>query len=100
MRRYFYFILYFFSDLYLFFTSRRLRVIAYHDITNPQYFDSQIKYLKHNYNLIDIQVVKDHIIRNKQIPRKSLLITFDDGDLTVLKQGLPILQKYRIPAVL
>ena len=87
---------YFFSLL----SSNRLRVLAYHDIANSQNFEEQMRFLSQNFNLIDLETLLQHVKNNKPLLEKSLLITFDDGDYTIIEKGLPILKKYNIPAVL
>ncbi len=79
-------------------TSRKLKVLAYHDICDPNIFEKQIKYLKEEYNLISISTLRSHLFEDIPLPHNSLLITFDDGDVSVLKEGLPILVKNNIPA--
>ncbi|WP_183075501.1 polysaccharide deacetylase family protein [Gillisia mitskevichiae] len=44
--------------------------------------------------------MKEHLFKKKQLPKSSVLITFDDGDFSVLKYGLPILKKNKVPTCL
>ncbi|MFV9482460.1 polysaccharide deacetylase family protein [Christiangramia sp. ASW11-125] len=80
--------------------KHRLRVLAYHDIVDPINFEKQIKWLKANYNLIDLPTLKEYLFQSKSLPAKSLLITFDDGDRSVFEHALPIFRKYQVPACL
>ena len=100
MRDFFFRILAVFSPIFNKFFKNRLRVLAYHEIADLAKFEAQIKWLKTKYNIIDIQILKDHLLRNNKLPPKPLLITFDDGDFSVYQDGLPILQRYKIPAAL
>jgi poly-beta-1,6-N-acetyl-D-glucosamine N-deacetylase len=78
--------------------KNRLRVLAYHDVVDAAMFESQIKYLKTNYNIVSIEDVKNNVLKNHALPPFPLLLTFDDGDISVLETGLPILKKYNCPA--
>ena len=88
------------SPVYNSFHQKSLRVLAYHDVVDPVNFEAQLKWLKGKYHIIDIHLLKEHLFENKSLPSNSLLITFDDGDRTVLEKGLPILKKLDIPACL
>lgn len=88
------------SILYSNIFSTNLRVLAYHDVKDSQVFENQIKYLNKNFNIISIDELFAHLYKSKSLPKKSLLITFDDGDYSVYTKGLPILKKYDIPSVL
>lgn len=80
--------------------KNRLRVLAYHDVKNLVLFEKQIQYLNTTYNVISIEEIKKYCFENTPLPPNSLLITFDDGDISVLRKGLPVLSKYHIPSVL
>lgn len=58
-------------------------------------FESQIKWLKkHGYKSLTMDEFYEWKNGNKKIPRKSILITFDDGWKDYLNNALPILEKY------
>lgn len=81
--------------------NKGLRVLAYHDIKNASIFDDHLRFLvSSEYNIIDIHSLKNHLLNNQNLPPNSVLITFDDGDVSVLDHGLPILQKYDLPSVM
>ncbi|WP_424493682.1 polysaccharide deacetylase family protein [Salinimicrobium sp. GXAS 041] len=77
-----------------------LRVLAYHTVPDEAAFENQLKYLVKNYDIIGISDLQDHLFHFKKLPKKPLLITFDDGDISVYKKGLPLLDKYHLPSVL
>lgn len=85
-----------FNGLY----KNRLRVLAYHDIADPVIFEKQIIWLSTKYHIIDIPQLKKHLFENNPLPSNSLLITLDDGDITVFTKALPIFKKYQIPSCL
>lgn len=76
----------------------RLRVLAYHTVASQENFEKQIIYLKENYNLISIAELQNNLFSDQALPKNPLLITFDDGDISVLTNGLPVLKKYNIPS--
>lgn len=80
--------------------SRNLRVLAYHDVSNKENFRNQINFLKSHFNIISIDQLRSHLAGGHVLPANSVLITFDDGDVSVLDLGLPILQKYDLPSVM
>lgn len=62
-------------------------------------FESQIKWLaKHNYKSLSMDEFYDWKVNNKKIPRKSILITFDDGWDSFYNTAVPILEKYDMKA--
>jgi peptidoglycan/xylan/chitin deacetylase (PgdA/CDA1 family) len=64
-------------------------------------FDRQMAYLKNNgYTVITLKQFDDFIEYRRRPPRKSVLITIDDGWRTVRTIAYPILKKYGFTAVL
>lgn len=62
-------------------------------------FSRQMKWLhKHKYRTISTQEFYDWYTGRKKLPKKSVMITFDDGDYSVIKYALPILKKYNMKA--
>lgn len=98
LRECFYGFLDLFSSWYTSLNSSNFRVLAYHDIPDEIKFEKQINYLREKFNIIDIPTFEKYLSNGQQIPPNSLLITFDDGDISVLRKGLPILKKYKVPA--
>lgn len=98
MRKILYKVLNMLSSIFKYYYRNRLRILAYHDVVDNEAFEAQIKYLSSNYSIITIQDVYDYLFNNKSLPKHPLLITFDDGDISVLEKGLPILVKYNYPA--
>lgn len=63
-------------------------------------FEAQMKWLiddgYHFIKIDDIIAARKH---NNPLPKKSVLITFDDGYQSVYANAFPVLKKYQIPAV-
>ncbi len=85
-----------------------LKIIGYHYVNDKNYsvfknlkslkikkFQKQIKFLKKNFNIISLKELSDR----KKLPKKSVLLTFDDGYLDHYKNVFPILCKEKISGV-
>ncbi len=79
---------------------RKLRVLAYHKVNDMENFERQIIFLKKKYNIISIENLDKIINEGFEFANNSLLITFDDGDLSNYNNAFPILKKHQIPATL
>ena len=64
----------------------------------PSVFAEQMKYVSNHYNAVTIENVLEAIERNRQLPRKAVLITFDDAYYDFRDNAWPILKRYRLPA--
>lgn len=86
---------------------RKLPVLMYHNFTpsvekakgltiSESLFEEQLKYLVAN-NYVGIHF-KD-LKANNTLPKKSIMLTFDDVTVNQLEIALPLLQKYNFKAV-
>lgn len=65
-----------------------------------QEFEKQMKYLSdNNYNILQLRDIIDFYYNNKDLPEKSVLITFDDMFKSAMLYGYPVLKKYGFTAV-
>lgn len=69
-------------------------------ITLPQNFDKQIRYLTKKCNLISMDTLMDCWQNNKPLPKRAVIITFDDGYKDNYLYAYPILRKYDVPATI
>jgi len=85
---------------YLFYTffKRNLRVLAYHKVNDPAHFEQQLIFLKKRFKLLSIDELFQLISEKRKIPSRSVVLTFDDGDISLKKNALPLLQKHDLPA--
>lgn len=61
--------------------------------------EEQLQYLtKENYYFPSYQELKAYVEGKLTLPKKSVILTFDDGEHGFLKYGIPLLNKYHVPA--
>jgi len=82
-------------------------ILMYHSIANNdvfftvelEMFEKQMNYLKNNnYNVIKLSDLVDILEYSKEIPKKTVILTFDDGYQDNYNNAFPILKKYNFPA--
>lgn len=78
--------------------TRRLAVLAYHGVDNPRVFALQMERLVRVARPVPLAAVEEAVRTGRALPPRSVLVTFDDGDRTVLTEGLPVLTRLGIPA--
>ena len=79
--------------------AHRLAVLAYHEIEDPQAFAAQMDRLLRRATPVSLADVRQAAAEGRPLPPRSVLVTFDDGDRSVVTEGLPVLTKRRIPSV-
>lgn len=61
--------------------------------------EKQLKWLKdNNYYYPSFAELSAYIDGKHSLPKKSVILTFDDGQVGFLNYGIPLLNKYKIPA--
>ncbi len=61
-------------------------------------FKAQMKYLHdNNYKVIPLKRLVDMIKNHKKLPKRSVVLTFDDGYKTVYENAFPVIKKYGYP---
>lgn len=84
-------------------------ILAYHHIAlkrpqnsyyvSPQIFDAQMKWLIDNsYHIISFDTFYKAATGQAKLPKKPVVITFDDGDRDQFQNAFPILKKYGLTA--
>ena len=81
-------------------TARRLRALAYHRVPDPFAFRDQLELLARSWNVVDLSQVVNWVSGSGDIPPRSVWITFDDGDASVVKAGMEELDRVGAPATL
>lgn len=91
--------------------NESIPVLMYHSIPDKSsgnimevskaQFREEMEYLKKNgYNTLSADEFYDFIVKDKPVPKKSLLITFDDGYENQYANAYPILKKYKFHAIM
>ncbi|MER5866734.1 polysaccharide deacetylase family protein [Kitasatospora sp. NPDC002040] len=78
--------------------AQRLAVLAYHGVTDPRSFGAQLDRLRRLATPVSVHDVEHAIAEGRPLPPRSVLITFDDADRSVLTHALPELTARKIPA--
>lgn len=78
--------------------SRRLAVLAYHGIDDAEGFERHLDHLRRTASPVSLEDVLDAIARRRGLPRRAVLITFDDGHRSVLDVATPMLVERGMPA--
>ena len=69
-------------------------------VVSPEMFAKQIEFIVKRYNVIPLMDLVGHLERGKRIPRRSAVITFDDGWRDNFVYAFPVLKKYQVPATI
>lgn len=80
-------------------TSKRVRILAYHDVSDPASFRRHLDEICRSYSPITADDLLD-ARAGRPLPARAVWITFDDGDPSVVREGLPLLQEYGLTATL
>ncbi|MEZ4322084.1 MAG: polysaccharide deacetylase family protein [Myxococcota bacterium] len=76
-----------------------LRVLAYHTVPDRRSFAAQLDHLGRHYEVVTAQQVVD-ALSGASLPGRAVWLTFDDGDPSVLSNGLPELRARGLTATL
>lgn len=75
-------------------------ILAYHDVTSPECFSTQLDYLCAVMHPVSLAEVLAAMEEGVALPRSSVLLTFDDGDRTIYDTALPIMRELQVPGVI
>src|SRR5262245_24222808 len=81
-------------------SARRLRVLAYHGVSDPIAFAAQLDHIVELYEPVSGEVVSQSLRSRRPLPPRGLWITFDDGSASVIRHALPALLERDVPATL
>lgn len=79
--------------------SHCLTVLAYHGIDHPNRFERHLDYLCSHTHPVSLEQVCQAIEERGGLPKRAVLVTFDDGDCSHLEFALPMMRERRIPGV-
>ena len=89
----------------------KMPILMYHGFTisqktsdyviNIQDFENDIIYLKENgFSFINTQDLINYVYHNKTLPKKPVMITFDDGYLNNYTYAFPVIKKHNVKVVI
>ena len=83
-----------------FIQKNKISILLFHDISKET-AEKTFSYLIKKYNIIDLDDFINASLRNDKsnIPKKALIITFDDGHIGNYNM-LPVIEKYNIPVTI
>jgi len=91
-------------------TKSQVAILTYHricpkkdnwqDSIEPHTFEQQMGYFCKKYEILSLAELTKHIVQKRRLPRKAIIITFDDGYMDNYLNAYPILVKYHIPATI
>ncbi|MGB8455642.1 MAG: polysaccharide deacetylase family protein [Anaerocolumna sp.] len=71
------------------------------DVISPDEFESDLKYLSENhYNTITMSQLIDYVYDGKPLPENPIILSFDDGSISIYKNVFPLLKQYNTKIVL
>jgi peptidoglycan/xylan/chitin deacetylase (PgdA/CDA1 family) len=91
------------------YARRNVLVLLYHRVANvptdphllcvtSDNFSEQMEVLRRNWNPISLRELSSGL-KNQRLPRRAVLVTFDDGYADNLHNAKPILERFEIPGV-
>ena len=79
--------------------QNEIPVFTFHSV-EPLSFEAKLKFLAHNgYRTLNAEEFRAAIAGSRDIPEKSVVLTFDDGTATLWSVAYPLLQKYGMRAI-
>lgn len=79
--------------------SHHLTVLAYHRIDRPECFEQHLRYLSEQMHPVSVEEVCQAVEGRRGLPKRAVLVTFDDGDCSHVEFALPMMREYGIPGV-
>ncbi|WFR59224.1 polysaccharide deacetylase family protein [Anaerocolumna sp. AGMB13025] len=71
------------------------------DVISPAEFESDLKYLsENNYNTITMSQLIDYVYNGTPLPENPVILSFDDGSISIYKNVFPLLKQYNFKIVL
>jgi peptidoglycan/xylan/chitin deacetylase (PgdA/CDA1 family) len=72
--------------------------LAYHGIDDPERFELHLDHIMRTACAVTLAEALDAFDGRRALPRRAVLITFDDGHRSVLESGMPLLLERGLPA--
>ncbi|MBN2405876.1 MAG: polysaccharide deacetylase family protein [Coriobacteriia bacterium] len=79
---------------------RALVSLAYHSVLSSRSFSQQVEYLVSRFHPVSLAEVINAACAKSELPACAVLVTFDDGDRTVVENALPVMRRHGVPGVI
>jgi peptidoglycan/xylan/chitin deacetylase (PgdA/CDA1 family) len=79
--------------------ANHLTVLAYHGVDDPDRFARQLDHLTRVSRPVSLAEVTAALDGGRPLPERAVLLTFDDGERSLLEAGLPLLAERGLPGV-
>jgi peptidoglycan/xylan/chitin deacetylase (PgdA/CDA1 family) len=89
--------------------TNKIAVLEYHHFQDPpvssvtispQEFEHQVRFLRQNgFHFISFRQMEDFLYRKGHVPTNAVVVTTDDGYLSVWKQMYPVVVKEKVPVM-
>ncbi len=73
--------------------------LAYHDVRDPAGLARHMDYLMQKMRPVALDDVLGAVAGHQKLPPRAVLVTFDDGDPSVVEHALPILRERGVPGI-
>lgn len=80
-------------------SRQRLCVLAYHGIADAEAFARQLDWLSRHATPVSLAEARRALLEGGRLPPHAVLLTFDDGERSILEVAAPLLKERGIPAV-
>lgn len=80
-------------------SPRRISVLAFHDVPDRERFRRQVKWLAANAHVLSLTEACA-MAEDETLPYGAVVLTFDDGDPTVVGNALPVLDEFGMQGTL
>lgn len=74
-------------------------MLCYHGIDSPERFEQQVAYLADTMNPVSLADAQAALCEGRALPERAVLLTFDDGERSLLEKGMPIMRARGVPGV-
>jgi peptidoglycan/xylan/chitin deacetylase (PgdA/CDA1 family) len=75
------------------------RVLAYHAIVQPERFEDHLNFLLRHWRPISLDELIASRYGTRALPRRAVLLSFDDGDRSLMDCALPLLRERGVPGL-
>jgi poly-beta-1,6-N-acetyl-D-glucosamine N-deacetylase len=74
-------------------------ILCYHKIQDVANFDLQIRYLNMHYSIVGVDDYLKNVSKKDIYDSRQVLLTFDDGDISLKDNVMPVLKSYNLNAI-